>query len=73
MVVHGSPHIKKAYTQRYILEILLNQTEIRLYLPIFQMIYNQEDIRLVPNQSENDKYNLVSVWFNKISKIYLCV
>ena len=27
----------------------------------------------VLNQSENGKYNLISVWFNKISKIFLCV
>ena len=26
----------------------------------------------VPNQSENDEYNLISVSFNKISKIFLC-
>ena len=26
----------------------------------------------VPNQSENGKYNLISVWPNKISKIFLC-
>ena len=24
-------------------------------------------------QLKNGKYNLISVWFNKISKIYLCV
>ena len=29
---------------------------------------NQSDIRFDPNQSENVKYNLISVWFNKISK-----
>ena len=27
----------------------------------------------VPNQSENSKYNLISGWFNKISKWFLCV
>ena len=27
----------------------------------------------VTNQSENGKYNLISVWFNKISKRFLCV
>ena len=26
------------------------------------------DVRLVPNQSETDKYNLISVKFNKIPK-----
>ena len=60
------------YTQRNLCEILLNQTETRL-VTIFQLIWNQTDVRLVPNQSENEKYNLTSVWFNKISKRFLCV
>ena len=30
-------------------------------------------LRLVQNQSENGKYNLISVWFNKISKIFIYV
>ena len=33
----------------------------------------QTDVRLVPNQSEIGNYNLISVWFNKISKIFLSV
>ena len=31
------------------------------------------NVRFVPNQSENGKYNLISGWFNKIPKIFLCV
>ena len=31
------------------------------------------EFRLIPNQSENGKCNLISVWFNKILKIFLCV
>ena len=27
----------------------------------------------VSNQSENGNYNLISVWFNKISKRFICV
>ena len=27
----------------------------------------------VLNQSENGKYNLISVWFDEISEIFLCV
>ena len=27
----------------------------------------------MPNQPENGKYNLISVCFNKISKMFLCV
>ena len=38
------------------------------------IISNQTDIRLVPNLSENDKYDRIFlVWFNKIPKIFLCV
>ena len=40
---------------------------------IFRLIGNQTDARLVPNQSENGKYNLISGWFNKIPKSFLCV
>ena len=36
------------------------------------LIWNQTDFRLYPNQSENGKYNLISVWFNKNSKRFLC-
>ena len=31
-------------------------------------VWNQTNFRLVPNESENGKYNLILVWFNKISK-----
>ena len=34
---------------------------------------NLKSINLLPNQSENGNYNLISVWFNMISKIFLCV
>ena len=45
------------YTQRKLFEILLKQTEIRLYqFIIFRLIWNQTDVRLVPNQSENGVY-----------------
>ena len=47
-----------AHTQRNVFEILLNQPEIRLYLLFSKWII------------ENGKYNLISVWFDKI---YLCV
>ena len=40
---------------------------------IFRLNLNRTQFRLVQNQSENSKYNLISVWFNKISKIFLCV
>ena len=31
----------------------------------------QTDIRLIPNQSENGKYNIILVWLNKIPKSFL--
>ena len=34
---------------------------------------NGQCLFAVPNQAENGKYNLISVWFNKISKKILCV
>ena len=40
---------------------------------IFLLIWKQTYVRLVPNQSENGKYNLNSFRFNKISKRLLCV
>ena len=51
----------------------LIQTEIRLYFVLYQIVLNQMDVRLDPIQSENGKCNLISGWFNKISKIFLCV
>ena len=58
-----------SYTEKYIFEILLNQTEIRLYLPCTDWF------RTANGQCPlHGKYNLISVWFNKISKkISLCV
>ena len=31
------------------------------HFSILRLIWNQTDVRLVPNQSENGKYNLISV------------
>ena len=45
----------------------------KIVYTILRLISNQTDVRLVPNQSTNGKYNLISVWFNKISKKNLCV
>ena len=46
---------------------------VMFYSTILRLIWIQTDIRLDPNQSENDKYNLISGWLNKISKRFLCV
>ena len=37
------------------------------------LIWNQTNVYLDQNQSENGKYNLISGWFNKISKMFLCL
>ena len=42
---------------------------------IYYFLINLEpnDVRLDPNQSENGKYILISVWINKIPKSFVCV
>ena len=45
----------------------------RIVFTMHRLIWNQMEVRLVLNQSENGKYNLISVLFIKISKIFLCV
>ena len=52
---------------------LITSNRNQIVFTIFRLIWNQTDVRLVPNQLENSKYNLISVWFNKIWKIFLCV
>ena len=44
-----------------------------IVVTVFLLISNQMDVRLDPNQPENGKYNLISGWYNKISKRFLCV
>ena len=53
----------EAYTQRNNFEILSNQTDIRLYLRFSDWLgtVNGQCPFDVPNQSENGKYNLMSV------------
>ena len=52
---------------------LIKSTQTQIEITTFRLIWNQTDDRLVPNQSENGKYNLISVLFNKIQKRFLCV
>ena len=52
---------------------LIKSTRNQIVFTIFRLIWIQTEDRLDPNQSENGKYNLISGWFNKISKIFLCV
>ena len=60
---------KNRYTQRNLIESTRNQ----IVFNIFRLIWYQTDVQLVPNQSENSKYNLISGWFNKTSKRFFCV
>ena len=61
-------------TQRNLSEMLLNQIEIRLYLPCTDWFWTANGrLFAVPNQLGNGKYNLISVWFTKISERFLCV
>ena len=39
---------------------LIKSTRNQIPLTIFRLIWIQTDVRLVPNQSENGKYNLIS-------------
>jgi len=62
--------ISPVRTQRNFFEILSTQTQ-----SIFWLIWSSKRTRPfdVSNQSVHGKYNLISVWFSKISKIFLCV
>ena len=50
---------------------LIESTRNHIVFTIFQFIWSQTHVRLVPNQSENGIYNLIWVSFNKISKRFL--
>ena len=62
-----------ANAHREIFLILNKSTRNQIVYTIFRLIWNQTQVCLVPNQSENGTYNLISGWFNKISKRFLCV
>ena len=49
------------HTEKTFWNLIIIQTEIRLYLPFPLNLDPNERVHLVPNQSENGKYNLVSV------------
>ena len=57
-------HTEKSYRS------LIKSNPNQIVLTIFRLIWNSKRTRsfAVPNQSENGKYNVISVWFNKISK-----
>ena len=57
------------HSEKYFLNIL-KSNQIWIVFTPFQLIWHQAEFRLVPNQSENGKCNLISVWFNNIRKIF---
>ena len=60
-------------THRKYFPNLIESNGNQIVFTMHRLISNQTDVLLVPNQLENGKYNLIWVWFNKISKIFLCV
>ena len=52
---------------------LVNANRNQIVITIFHLIKNQTEFRLVPNESENGKYNLISDNLNRICGQFLCV
>ena len=55
---------------------LIKSNRNQIIFTIFRLIWNilvPNAVRLVPNQLENGKFNIISVRFNKISKRFFCV
>ena len=62
------------WTQRNLFEIYLNQTETRLYLACNDWFRTKRTCPFdIPSQLVHGKYNLISVWYDKIWKRFLCV
>ena len=55
---HHSQSIVRTHTGKSFRNLIKSNRNQILYT-IFQLIWNQTDVRLVPNQSENGKYNLI--------------
>ena len=52
---------------------LIKSNRNQIVFAIFRLIWNQTVVRLVPNQSYNVEYKLISVRLNEFSKKNLCV
>ena len=65
-------YIVQLHTEKSFLN-LIKSTQNQIVFTIFRLICNQTDVRVVQNQSKSGKYNLISVWLNKILKIFLYV
>ena len=59
------------HTEKYFRNLIKSNPN-QIVFTMQRLIWIQTDDRLVPNQSVHGKYNLISVWFNKISKSFLC-
>ena len=51
---------------------LIESNQNQIAFTIFRLIWNQRDVRLVPNQFKNGKYNLISVDLTRIRSWFLC-
>ena len=54
------PCIRIIHTERYFRNFIKSNRN-QIEFPIFRLIWNQTDVRLVSNQSENSKCHLISV------------
>ena len=52
---------------------LIASTWNLIVFTMHRLIWIQTDVCFDPNQLKNGKYNLISVWLNKIWKEFLCV
>ena len=66
-IEHGLLHTEESFRN------LVKSNRNQIVFTIFWLIKSQTDVRLFPNQSVHGKYNMISVWFNKIPKRFLCV
>ena len=60
-----------SHTEKYFRN-LIKSNRNQIVFTMHPLIWNQTDVCLVPDQSENDKYNLILVCFNNISARFPC-
>ena len=56
------------YTQEKYSLNLVNSFQIRIVTTLFPLIFHRTEFFFAPNQSVHGKYNMISVWLNKLSK-----
>ena len=62
---------RSAHTEKYFRNPI-KSTRNQILFTIFRLIWNQTDVHLVPNHSENGKCNLIPVYLTRFRK-YICV